>query len=247
LKEIVISIKGLRKEYISGKTKLVVLDGIDLNIGREFLAILGPSGCGKSTLLRILAGIEKPTDGVVEYHARDSHPRIGFVFQFPTLIPWLTVLENVALPLESSGIKPDEAREEARRYLSLVGLSGFENSYPHQLSGGMRQRVNIARALAVKPQILLMDEPFSNLDPLTAEALRAEVLDIWLTGVAGIETIIMVTHVVDEALFMADRVVILSPRPAKIRKIVDVNLPRPRNRRSPEFQRLEDYVYEYIS
>jgi len=247
LKEIVISIKGLRKEYISGKTKLVVLDGIDLDIKREFLAILGPSGCGKSTLLRILAGIEKPTNGVVEYHIGDSHPRIGFVFQFPTLIPWLTVLENVALPLESSGIKPSEAREEARRYLSLVGLSGFENSYPHQLSGGMRQRVNIARALAVKPQILLMDEPFSNLDPLTAEALRAEVLDIWLTGVVGIETIIMVTHAVDEALFMADRVVILSPRPTKIRKIVYVDLPRPRNRRSPEFQKLEDYVYEYIS
>ncbi len=246
MKELVISIRGLKKEYISGKTRLLVLNGIDLDIRREFLVILGPSGCGKSTLLRILAGIEKPTSGVIEYHI--SEPiRIGFVFQFPTLVPWLTILENVALPLESSGMKPNDAREEARRYLSLVGLSGFENSYPHQLSGGMKQRVNIARALAVKPQILLMDEPFSNLDPLTAEALRAEVLDIWLTGVAGIETVIMVTHAVDEALFMADRVVVLTPRPAQIRKIVEVNLPRPRNRRSQEFQKLEDYVYEYIS
>jgi len=243
LTEAVITIRGLEKEYFSGKTRLKVLNGIYLEVRREFLAILGPSGCGKSTLLRILAGVEKPTRGVIEFHL-PGKPRIGFVFQFPTLIPWLTVLDNVALPLESAGMTPKEAREEARRYVSLVGLGGFENAYPHQLSGGMRQRVNIARALAVRPQILLLDEPFSNLDPLTAEALRAEVLDIWLSGVAGVEAVVMVTHAIDEAIFMADRIVILTTRPAKIRKIIDVNLPRPRNRRSPEFQKLEDYIYE---
>ncbi|PUA33161.1 MAG: nitrate/sulfonate/bicarbonate ABC transporter ATP-binding protein [Zestosphaera tikiterensis] len=245
--EVVVSIKELEKEYLSGRVRIKVLNKINLEIRREFLAILGPSGCGKSTLLRILAGVEKPTKGTIEFHISSERPRIGFVFQFPTLIPWLTILENVALPLESAGIKPKEARDEARKYLSLVGLSGFENAYPHQLSGGMKQRVNITRALAIKPQILLLDEPFSNLDPLTAEALRAELLDIWLSGVAGVEAVVMVTHSIDEALFMADRIAILTPRPAEVRKVVEVNLPRPRNRRSPEFQKLEDYIYEFIS
>jgi len=242
----VISIRGLRKEFYSDGSRLVVIERIDLDVGNEFLVLLGPSGCGKSTLLRIIAGVEKPSGGEIVFKY-PGKPRIGFVFQFPTLIPWLTALENVALPLENQGLTPREAREEAKRYLSLVGLAGFEQSYPHQLSGGMRQRVNIARALAVKPQILLMDEPFSQLDPLTAETLRSEVMDLWLSGVTGIEAVIMVTHIVDEALFMADRVVILTPRPTTVKKIVEVELPRPRNRLSPEFKKLEDEVYEYIS
>ncbi len=242
----VLSIRGLRKEYVSSGTRLAVIERVDLDVGREFVAILGPSGCGKSTLLRIIAGVEKPSGGEIKFNYPEK-PRIGFVFQFPTLIPWLTVLENVALPLKSRGMKPREAVEEARKYLSLVGLAGFERSYPHQLSGGMRQRVNIARALAIKPQIVLMDEPFSQLDPLTAEALRSEVLDLWLSGVTGIDAVIMVTHAVDEALFMADRIVILTPRPSTVKKVVEVRLPRPRNRTSPEFKKLEDEVYEYIS
>jgi NitT/TauT family transport system ATP-binding protein len=159
----------------------------------------------------------------------------------------MTVLENVALPLRVRGISWREAEEKARKYLSLVGLQSFENFYPRELSGGMKQRVNIARALAIEPLILLMDEPFSQLDPLTAESLRSEVLDMWQWGVTSVRTIVMVTHNVDEAIFMADRVVIFTARPAKVAAIIPVEIPRPRDRRSPEFQKIEDKVYEYIS
>jgi NitT/TauT family transport system ATP-binding protein len=228
-----------------GKGKaLKVLDGISLDINEEFLAILGPSGCGKSTLLRIIAGVEKPDEGEIKSYSDIVY---GFVFQFPTLLPWLTVLDNVALPLLAKGIDKNIAREKALRYLSLVGLHGFEDFYPNELSGGMKQRVNIARALVVEPTILLMDEPFSQLDPLTAEALRAEILDLWLSGVTTVKGIVMVTHNVEEAVLMADRIIILTPRPAKIVKIIEVKLLRPRDRRSKEFQDIVDQVYEYVS
>ncbi|MEM0458642.1 MAG: ABC transporter ATP-binding protein [Thermofilaceae archaeon] len=241
----VLSIEDVRKSFRQGGNVVQVLDGISLEVGEEFIAILGPSGCGKTTLLRIIAGVEKPDGGRIVIH--DKTPRVGFIFQFPTLLPWLTVLDNVALPLRANGMSWEEAREKAHKYLSLTGLQAFEDFYPRELSGGMKQRVNIARALAVEPTILLMDEPFSNLDPLTAESLRTEILDLWTLKVTTVRAIIMVTHSVDEAIFMADRVVILTPRPAKIRGIIEVDLPRPRDRRSPEFQKLEDKVYELIS
>ncbi|MEM0226110.1 MAG: ABC transporter ATP-binding protein [Thermofilaceae archaeon] len=241
----VLSIEDVRKSFRQGGNVVQVLDGISLEVGEEFIAILGPSGCGKTTLLRIIAGVEKPDGGRIVIH--DKTPRVGFIFQFPTLLPWLTVLDNVALPLRANGMSWREARERAHKYLSLTGLQAFEDFYPRELSGGMKQRVNIARALAVEPKILLMDEPFSNLDPLTAESLRTEILDLWTLKVTTVRAIIMVTHSVDEAIFMADRVVILTPRPAKIRGIIEVDLPRPRDRRSPEFQKLEDKVYELIS
>ncbi|MEM4020225.1 MAG: ABC transporter ATP-binding protein [Thermofilaceae archaeon] len=241
----VLSIEDVRKSFRQGGNVVQVLDGISLEVGEEFIAILGPSGCGKTTLLRIIAGVEKPDGGRIVIH--DRTPRVGFIFQFPTLLPWLTVLDNVALPLRANGMSWREAREKAHKYLSLTGLQAFEDFYPRELSGGMKQRVNIARALAVEPTILLMDEPFSNLDPLTAESLRTEILDLWTLKVTTVRAIIMVTHSVDEAIFMADRVVILTPRPAKIRGIIEVDLPRPRDRRSPEFQKLEDKVYELIS
>lgn len=174
-------------------------------------------------------------------------PRIGFVFQSPSLLPWLTALDNVALPLRAQGIPEEEARERARRYLSLVGLQEFESFYPGELSGGMRQRINLARALSVEPEVLLMDEPFSNLDPLTAESLRAELLDIWLSGLAPIKAMVMVTHSVVEAAYMADRIVILSPRPGRVVKELRIEIPRPRNRLSPEFSKLVDIIYEYVS
>jgi NitT/TauT family transport system ATP-binding protein len=237
------SLRNISKSY-GGKKGVKVLDGISLDIGTEFLVILGPSGCGKTTLLKIILGIEKPDDGEIKFY---EDVTFGYVFQFPTLLPWLTVVDNVALPLIARGVSKKEAREKASKYLSLVGLEGFENFYPHELSGGMRQRVNIARALVVEPTVLLMDEPFSNLDPLTAENLRAEILDLWLSGVTPVKTIVMVTHNVEEAVLMADRIVILTPRPAKIAKIVEVTLPRPRNRKSKEFQDLVDLVYEYVS
>ena len=240
-----LSLVEVTKSFRQNGRVLPVLNGITLDVGEEFVAILGPSGCGKTTLLRIIAGLEKPDGGKVVFHGEGA--RVGFIFQFPTLLPWLTVLDNVALPLRANGMSWSEARERARKYLSLVGLQAFEDFYPRELSGGMKQRVNIARALAVEPTVLLMDEPFSNLDPLTAESLRSEILDLWTLGVTTVRAIIMVTHSVDEAIFMADRLVILTPRPAKIAGIVEVNIPRPRDRRSPEFQKLEDKVYELIS
>jgi NitT/TauT family transport system ATP-binding protein len=241
----VLSLVEVTKSFRQNGRVLPVLNGITLDVGEEFVAIIGPSGCGKTTLLRIIAGLEKPDGGKVVFHGGEA--RVGFIFQFPTLLPWLTVLDNVALPLRANGMSWSKARERARKYLSLVGLQAFEDFYPRELSGGIKQRVNIARALAVEPTVLLMDEPFSHLDPLIAESLRSEILDLWTLGVTMLRAIIMVTHDVDEAIFMADRLVILTPRPAKIAGIVEVNIPRPRDRRSPEFQKLEDKVYELIS
>jgi len=241
----VLSLVEVTKSFRQGGRELPVLNGITLDVGEEFVAILGPSGCGKTTLLRIIAGLEKPDSGKVVFYGGEA--KVGFIFQFPTLLPWLTVLDNVALPLRANGMSWGEAREKARKYLSLVGLQAFEDFYPKELSGGMKQRVNIARALAVEPTVLLMDEPFSYLDPLTAESLRSEILDLWTLGVTTVRAMIMVTHSVDEAILMADRLVILTPRPARIVGVVEVNIPRPRDRRSPEFQKLEDRVYELIS
>ncbi|WP_434731146.1 ABC transporter ATP-binding protein [Thermogladius sp. KZ2Tp1] len=244
--KLTLSIRGLTKKYKASGREVLVLDNISFDVGEEFIAILGPSGCGKSTLLRIIAGVEKPDSGTVEFHL-GHEPRVGFVFQFPTLLPWMTILSNVALPLLARGVGEGEAREKARRALTLVGLGEFEDFYPNELSGGMKQRVNIARALAVEPDFLLLDEPFSNLDPLTAETLRSEVLDLWLSSVLPLKAIIMVTHNVEEAVLMADRIIVLSPRPAKIVKDVKLDIKRPRSRKMPEVQELVDRIYEYVS
>ncbi|MCC6030531.1 MAG: ABC transporter ATP-binding protein [Desulfurococcales archaeon] len=245
MKTLLLSLREISKSYGEKNRKVKVLDNISLDIYDEFTSIIGPSGSGKTTLLKIIAGVEKPDTGEIKKYTKDL--RIGFVFQFPTLLPWETVLENVTLPLIANGVSREKAREIAEKYLGLVGLSGFEDFYPHELSGGMRQRVNIARALAIEPTILLLDEPFSHLDPLTAENLRSEILDIWLSGATTVRSIILVTHNVDEAILMSDRIIILTPRPAKIAKIINIDLPRPRDRRSVEFQKIEDLVYEYIS
>jgi len=246
MSDVLISLRGISKEFVSQNSVIKVIDDITLDIKKEFLVILGPSGCGKSTLLRIIAGVEKYSRGEIIY-AEGRIPKMGFVFQFPSLLPWMSVIENVALVLKNMGYSREEAEQTAKRYLSLVGLSGFEELYPYELSGGMRQRVNFARALAIQPEILLMDEPFSSLDPLTAETLRAEILDIWLSGITPLKGIVMVTHAVDEAIFLADRIVILTPRPSRIAKEIKVDLPRPRNRRSPEFEKMEDLVYSFVS
>ncbi len=244
-----IRIEKVTKYYETDSKRVEVLKELSFDIDEELLVILGPSGCGKTTLLKIIAGIDRPSSGKIIYLDRysKSPPVFGFVFQTPTLIPWISVLENVILPLEARGVDPDEAREIGRRYLSLVGLSSFEDFYPGELSIGMMQRVNLARALAISPDILLMDEPFTALDPLTAENLRAELLDLWISGVTTIRSIVMVTNAVDEAIYMGDRIIVLSPRPARVVANIPIELERPRNRRSEEFQRLEDMVYEYIS
>ena len=245
---VLIKLEKISKYYRSSNRRVEVLKEVSFDIGEELLVILGPSGCGKTTLLKIIAGIDKPSEGEIIYldRYREEPPVFGFVFQTPTLIPWISVLENVVLPLEARGVDPDEAVETARRYLSLVGLASFEDFHPGELSMGMMQRVNLARALAISPDILLMDEPFTALDPLTAENLRAELLDLWISGVTTIRSIVMVTNAVDEAIYMGDRIIILSPRPAKVIAEIPIDLERPRNRRSQEFQRYEDLVYEYI-
>ena len=241
-------LRNIVKEYGDRGKRVRVLDGINIEIRSEILAILGPSGCGKSTLLRIIAGVEKPSSGEIIYRTSNrDRPPIGFVFQSPSLLPWLTVLENVALPLRARGVPKKEAEETARKYLSLVGLQEFENFYPDELSGGMKQRVNLARALGIEPEILLMDEPFSHLDPLTAENLRAELLDIWLSSLAPVKAIVLVTHDVVEAVYTADRIAILTPRPARVASIINIDISRPRNRLSQEFTKIVDLVYEYVS
>nr|WP_237179409.1 ABC transporter ATP-binding protein [Pyrobaculum ferrireducens] len=230
--------------------RVEVFNGISLNVETgEFVALLGPSGCGKSTLLRMIAGLERPDAGEIRFRGepvRGPRREIALMFQSPTLLPWKSALDNVALPLVARGMGWREAREAAARFLSFVGLSGFEEAYPKQLSGGMQQRVALARALAVEPEVLLLDEPFSALDPLTAESLRSELVKIWHENLSTVHTVVMVTHAVDEAVYMANRIVVLSARPAKVVADLRIDLPYSRNRKSHEFQKYLDQVYSYI-
>ena len=199
-----------------------------VNVG-EFLCIVGPSGCGKSTLLRILGGLVKPTSGKVSIEGELlTVPRrqIGFVFQKANLMPWRTVLRNIAMPLEIKGLKTKEASQLAGELLKLVGLEGFEDAYPHELSGGMEQRVAIARALIHDPTILLLDEPFCSLDALTREHMNLELLRIWQ---ARRKTVVMVTHSIQEAVFLADRILVMSSQPGRIKTTISVSLQRPRH------------------
>ncbi len=227
-----------------------ILDAISFQVGNEFLCIVGPSGCGKSTLLRIIDGLDRPTSGQVLFHDKPvtgPSPRIGVIFQSFALIPWKTVLGNVEMALSQLPITKEEQVKTAKKYIQDVGLEGFETSYPKELSGGMKQRVGIARALALQPEVLLMDEPFSSLDALTAENLRREVLDIWRDPVFPTNAVIMVTHNVQEAVYMADRVLVLSGRPSKIVDDVRIYLPRPRNQRDPGLYDYADRIISKIS
>jgi len=245
----VLEIKGLTKSFQMEKSKIPVLEDVSFSVGQdEFVCMVGPSGCGKSTLLRIIAGLEKPDFGQILFHGQPQNspnPKITMIFQLFGLLPWKTALENVEVPLEVIGMKKETREEIARSYLRMVGLEGFENTYPHDLSGGMKQRVGIARALALQPEVLLMDEPFSSLDELTAKTLRTLVLKIWRDPSLPTNTFVMVSHNVEEAVYMADRVIVMSPRPGRIIGEVKVNLSRPRTEflRDPEyFQRVDEVV-----
>jgi NitT/TauT family transport system ATP-binding protein len=228
----VLEVENVSKTFMTEKSKILVLDNVSFSVGKdEFVCLVGPSGCGKSTMLRIIAGLEQTDCGKILFHDQPitkPTPKIAMIFQLFGLLPWKTALENVEVPLEVLDVEKEQRKHVAEEYLKMVGLEGFENTYPHDLSGGMKQRVGIARALALKPEILLMDEPFSSLDELTAKILRELVLDIWRNPALPTNTFIMVSHNVEEAVYMADRVIVMSPRPGKVIGEVRVDLPRPR-------------------
>lgn len=223
---------------------LVVLKDISLEIkAGEFFVMVGPSGCGKSTLLRVMSGLEKEFKGTVAWGNGVTLADVSFVFQQFALMPWLTVAENIELSLTRKKRSPKERAVIVKRELNQLGLSKFANAHPRELSGGMRQRVGLARALACDPKIIFMDEPFSEVDSFTAESLRTELLRIWEKRKM---TVIMVTHLVTEAIELADRIAVLTPRPGRIEKILTNNLTRPRVKRSPEFYALEDTITTLI-
>lgn len=246
----VIEVEQVKKTFVSDKTEILVLDNVSFNVGKdEFLCIVGPSGCGKSTLLRMMAGLEKPDSGRILFKGQaieTPSPKVAMVFQLFGLLPWKTALENVEVPLEVLGIAKQNRAHVAEEYLRMVGLEGFENTYPHDLSGGMKQRVGIARALALKPDVLLMDEPFSSLDEITAKTLRELVLEIWRDPTLPTNTFVMVSHNVEEAVFMADRIVVMSPRPGKVIGEIRIDIPRPRSEYLRDKQYFE-YVDEVVS
>ncbi|MEM2896440.1 MAG: ABC transporter ATP-binding protein [Candidatus Bathyarchaeia archaeon] len=247
----VIKVHNVWRVFKQDDRNIVALQGVTFNVyEREFVCIVGPSGCGKSTLLRIIDGLDAPTEGEVLFKdepIKAPNPKIGIVFQSFALIPWKTVLENVEIGTSCLGIPEEKRRERALKYLHSVGLEGFEDLYPKELSGGMKQRVGIARALALEPEVLLLDEPFSSLDILTAETLRKETLEIWLREDIPTDICIMVTHNVQEAVYMADRVIVLSARPGKVIGDVKIDVPRPRNPRDATLFELEDEIISLIS
>jgi len=216
----------------------------------EVVALLGPSGCGKSTILRILAGLIRPTQGEVLYRGKrvdDLTPGVSIVFQSFALYPWMTVLQNIEVVLRAATLPPEQIRERAERSIRMVGLAGFEEAYPRELSGGMKQRLGMARALSVDPEILFMDEPFSHVDALTAEGLRAEVIDLWQPRDVNPSSILMVSHDIKEVVYMADRIIVLSSHPGRVRTVVENPLPRPRDYRARESEELVDYLHEIIT
>ncbi len=250
--EPIIAINTLSKSFRKNNSQqLLVLDNVhfELNAG-EIVALLGKSGSGKSTLLRIIAGLTPPSSGNVTYRGQPVTrpvPGIAMVFQSFALMPWLTVLENVELGLEAQGVKRNERRHRAIEAIDIIGLDGFESAYPKELSGGMRQRVGFARALVINPDVLLMDEPFSALDVLTAENLKSDLLELWQEKKTNTNSILLVTHNIEEAVMLADRILILGNDPGCIRSDLTVNLTHPRNNETPEFRNLVDNIYTLMT
>ncbi len=257
--EPIIEARALEKFYAQPDGgRIQVISPTDLAVYPDkILALLGPSGCGKSTLLRMLTGLARPSAGEVLWHGQplssaaeprgDGQPNVAIVFQSFALFPWLTVIGNVEAPLEARGVPPVERHKRALRILDAVGLDGFETAYPRELSGGMKQRVGFARALVVEPEVLFMDEPFSALDVLTAETMRGELLELWLGRKIPTRAIFLVTHNIEEAVVLADRILVLGHNPAKMREDLQVLLPQPRDRKSESFVELVDYIYKVLT
>jgi NitT/TauT family transport system ATP-binding protein len=232
-------------------TRIQVISPTDIAIyPGQIIALLGPSGCGKSTMLRMLTGLSPTSGGTVYWHGqpvRDESPNVSIVFQSFALFPWLTVLENVEAPLEAHGVPVLERHKRALRIIDSVGLDGFESAYPKELSGGMKQRVGVARALVVEPEVLFMDEPFSALDVLTAETLRGELMELWLGKKIPTRAIFIVTHNIEEAVILADRIIVLGRNPAHIHAEFNVNMPHPRDHKDPRFTELVDLIYKALT
>lgn len=239
----ILQVNQVSKTFFSSKDYFSAVEDVSFSLHNgEFLVILGPGRCGKTVLLNMIAGIEKPTTGNIYYKGvekAEPHPDFGMVFQSLSLMPFKTVLENVELPLKLRNISKAERREISQHYIDLVKLNGFENSYPHELSGGMKQRVGIARAYSINPSILIMDEPFGQLDAQTRYSMQNEILRIWETEKC---TIIFVTNNIEEACYLGDRIILLSDCPAKVKAIYDINLDRPRDMVSEEFLKIRQEI-----
>src|SRR5258708_318546 len=248
----IIEVRQIEKFYAQPDgSRVQVIAPTDLAIyPGQILALLGPSGCGKSTLLRMVAGLAPASAGSVLWHGqpvRGESPNVSIVFQSFALFPWLTVLENVEAPLEARGFPPMERHKRALRIIDAVGLDGFESAYPKELSGGMKQRVGVARALVVEPEVLFMDEPFSALDVLTAGTLRGELLELWLGNKIPTRAIFIVTHNIEEAVVLADRIIVLGKNPAHIHADFKVEMAQPRDRKAPRFVELVDAIYRVLT
>jgi len=246
-----VELRYVSQIYGRDDRRLVAVKDISFTLRTgEFVALLGPTGCGKTTLLRIITGLNQPAEGEVLYGGhplRGVNPHATIVAQTFSLFPWLTVLENVMVPLKARGVALRQRRRMATQLIDKVGLDGFESAYPRELSGGMRQKVGFARAMAMEPELLCLDEPFSALDVLSADALRGELLELWTGGEMPTKTILMVTHNIEEAAFMADRILIMDKAPGRIITEVPVALPQPRHRKSPDFLALVDTVYGLVA
>ena len=243
-----LDVRGVRQSFRKPSGgDLSVLEDVNLSLREgEIVGLLGRSGSGKSTLLRLIAGLNRPTGGAIAYHGAPLHGPargIAMVFQSFALFPWLTVLENVELGLEALGTPAREMRKRALAAIDLIGLDGFESAYPKELSGGMRQRVGFARAIVVHPDILLMDEPFSALDILTAETLRGDFLDLWCEGQMPIKSVLLVTHNIEEAVLMCDRVLVFASNPGRVAQEIRIEIPQPRDRADVAFRRVVDAIY----
>jgi len=251
-RETIIEARAVEKHFVQPDGhRIQVIAPTDLAVySGQIVALLGASGSGKSTMLRLLTGLTSPSAGEVLWHGRPFNgqiPNVSIVFQSFALFPWLTVLENVEAPLQARGTPAIECHRRALKILDTVGLDGFEAAYPKELSGGMKQRVGFARALVVEPELLFMDEPFSALDVLTAENLRHELLELWLSKKMSTRAIFFVTHNIEEAMLLADRIIVLDRNPARIRADFEVNLAHPRNRQAERFVELMDYIYKVLT
>jgi NitT/TauT family transport system ATP-binding protein len=250
--EVLLDIKGLRQAYPKAAADdLLVLDGVELRLhAGEIVGLLGRSGSGKSSLLRIIAGLARPVAGEVMWRGRPLRgpsEAIAMVFQSFALFPWLTVLENVEIGLETLGLAPQERRSRALQAIDLIGLDGFENAYPRELSGGMRQRVGFARGLVMQPELLLMDEPFSALDVLTAETLRTDLIELWNEGRLPLRSVLLVSHNIEEAVLMCDRILLFSASPGRVAAEIGIDLDHPRSRTDPAFRKVVDDIYERMT